>query len=144
MRRSSISSAVESKLRDARVARLATVDSSGRPHLVPVCFVYDNSVLYTAVDHKPKRISPEKLARVRNLKASAHVTLLVDHYSENWKRLWYIQVRGKAKLIAKSAEHARAIRLLRAKYPQYSAAMLSDDALVIRINPNQVIAWGRL
>jgi hypothetical protein len=78
--------------------------------------------------------------------ASPQIALIIDEYREDWKKLWYILVRGKAKLIPKSAhqERALAIRQLRAKYQQYAAAMLSDDAPVIRITPERITSWGRI
>jgi PPOX class probable F420-dependent enzyme len=136
---------VQSRLRDARIARLATIDASDRPHLVPICFVYEKAIFYTAVDRKPKRVAPEKLTRIRNIQARPQIALLVDEYRERWDRLWYIQVRGKAKLLSKSAraERARALRLLRLKYPQYSKRMLPDDAPILRITPEQIVTWGQ-
>jgi PPOX class probable F420-dependent enzyme len=141
-----ISSAIQAKLKAARVARLATLDAEHRPHIVPVCFVYDGKVFYSAVDRKPKSVAPEKLARLRHITASPQVALIVDKYREDWGKLWFILVRGKATLIPKSAqtERARAIRQLRAKYPQYGAAMLPDDAPVIRITPDRITSWGRI
>jgi PPOX class probable F420-dependent enzyme len=139
-----ISNAIQAKLEAARVARLATLDAEYGPHIVPVCFVYDGKVFYSAVDRKPKRVAPERLARLRHITASAQIALIIDEYREDWEKLWYILVRGKAKLIPKSAhqERARAIRQLRAKYPQYAAAMLPDDAPVIRITPERITSWG--
>jgi PPOX class probable F420-dependent enzyme len=135
-------SAVEERLRDARVARLATRDAEGRPHAVPVCFVYDGRTLYTPVDRKPKRAGTEKLVRVRNIEAHAEVALLVDHYEEDWTMLWYILVRGVAALLREGAEHAEALRLLRSKYPQYaSSQLLPADATVIRITPDKIVSW---
>ena len=139
-----ISNAIQAKLEAARVARLATLDAKYGPHIVPVCFVYDGKVFYSAVDRKPKRVAPERLARLRHIKASPQIALVIDEYHEDWGQLWYILVRGKAKLIPKSArqERAQAIRQLRAKYPQYAAAMLPDDAPVIRITPGRISSWG--
>jgi PPOX class probable F420-dependent enzyme len=133
-------------LKAARVARLATLDAKSRPHIVPVCFVYDGKVFYTAIDQKPKRVTRERLVRLRNIRAVPRVALLVDEYDQDWTRLWYILIRGKAKLIPKSAhkEHARAIRKLRAKYPQYAQGMLADDAPVIRITPERATSWGKI
>jgi PPOX class probable F420-dependent enzyme len=141
-----ISKAIQAKLEAARVARLATLDAEYGPHIVPVCFVYDGKVFYSAVDRKPKRVAPERLARLRHITASPQIALIIDEYREDWKKLWYILVRGKAKLIPKSAhqERALAIRQLRAKYPQYAAAMLSDEAPVIRITPERITSWGRI
>ena len=131
------------KLKNARVARLATVDPTGRPHIVPVCFVYNRKAFYTAVDQKPKRVPPQKLARLRNIQYSLQVALLIDHYDEDWGRLWYVLVRGKAKLLPKSAakERSAVIRALRAKYPQYRAGMLADDAPIIRITVERSSSW---
>ena len=125
-----ISNAIQAKLEEARVARLATLDAEYGPHIVPVCFVYDGKVFYSAVDGKPKRVAPERLARLRHITASPQIALVVDEYQEDWGQLWYILVRGKAQLIPNSAhqERAQAIRQLRAKYPQYAAAMLPDDS----------------
>jgi PPOX class probable F420-dependent enzyme len=141
-----ISEAIRAKLEEARVARLATLDAQRRPHIVPVCFVFDGSVFYTAVDRKPKRVAPEKLARLRNIRAMRQVALVIDQYDEDWTQLWWILVRGKAKLLLKSAhqERAEAIRQLRAKYPQYAGGMLPNDAPIIRITPERVASWGEL
>lgn len=139
------SAAIRRKLKQSRVARLATVDVGHNPHIVPICFVFDGAVLYTAVDRKPKRVAAEKLARLRNIKASAHVALVVDEYKEDWTRLWYILVRGQARQLPKSArlERRKAIRLLRKKYAQYAGGMLPDDAPVIRITPERIVFWGK-
>jgi len=141
-----ISDAIQAKLEDARVARLATLDAEFGPHIVPICFAYDGKVFYTAVDRKPKRVAPERLARLRHIRAVPQVALLIDKYREDWGRLWYVLVLGKAKLIPKSAreERAEAIRRLRAKYPQYAAGMLADDAPIIRITPERIISWGKI
>ncbi len=141
-----ISNAIQTKLKGARVARLATLDAEHGPHIVPVCFVYDGKVFYSAVDRKPKRVAPERLARLRHIMATPQIALIIDEYRENWEHLWYILVRGKAKLLPKSAhqERAQAIRQLRAKYPQYATAMLPDEAPVIRISPERITSWGRV
>jgi len=113
--------------------------------VVPICFYYDGSVFYTAIDKKPKRVAPERLARVRHIRANPKAALVVDQYHEDWNRLWFVLVRGSAKLIPKSAnrERTRVIRQLRKKYPQYAAGMLPDDAPIIRITPEKVISWGK-
>jgi PPOX class probable F420-dependent enzyme len=141
-----ISGAVQKILKKARVARLATLDDKNRPHIIPICFVYDGELFYTAVDRKPKRVAPERLARLRNIRAVSRVALLIDQYDDDWTRLWYILIRGKAKLIPNSAdeEHAWAIRKLRLKYPQYAHGMLADDAPVIRITPERATFWGKI
>lgn len=123
---------------------MATVDSQRKPHVIPICFVWDGSVFYSAVDHKPKRVAPDRLVRLKNIRETPHVALLVDQYDEDWTRLWYVLVRGKAELVSGAAEQKLAIQLLRAKYPQYDASMLDDDSPVLRITPVSVIAWGKI
>jgi PPOX class probable F420-dependent enzyme len=145
-KRLKISDAIQAKLKEARVARLATLNTTCGPHIVPVCFVYDGSVFYTAIDRKPKRVAPGRLARLRNIRAAPQVALLIDEYDEDWAQLWYILVRGKAKLLPQSAqqERAGAIRKLRAKYPQYAGGMLAHDAPIIRVTPERTTAWGKI
>src|SRR5204862_1297005 len=87
----------DEKLAAARVARLATTDPDGRPHLVPIVFALDGDTLYTAVDRKPKRSA--RLRRVENARARPDVTVLVDHYDEDWERLWWIRLRGRARVL---------------------------------------------
>jgi len=135
---------IRARLEAARIARLATLDSRQKPHVIPICFVWEGSVFYSAIDHKPKRVAPDRLTRLKNIRETSHVALLVDHYDEDWARLWYVLVRGKAELVAAAAEQKRAIQLLRAKYPQYDASMLDDDSPVLRITPTRVIAWGKI
>ena len=140
-----VSRAVRRRLKEARVARLATLDAGDRPHIVPICFAFDGKIFYTAIDQKPKRVSSERLVRVQNIRAVSHVALLIDEYGEDWSELWYILIRGKARLIPTSArqERAAAIRKLRAKYLQYSQGMLPRDAPIIRIVPERVVYWGK-
>ncbi len=136
-------SAVVGRLRRARVGRLGTVDARGRPQVVPICFAAAAEAIYHAIDRKPKTRPPERLARVRNIAANPHVALLVDHYEEeDWRRLWFVLVRGRARLLRGGAAHARGLALLRRKYAQYRAGLLAEDALVIAIRPDSVSTWG--
>ena len=139
-----ISPGIRAKLDTARVARLATLDAGRTPHVVPICFACDGSVFYSAIDRKPKRVAPSRLARLKNIRGTPQVALLVDQYDEDWTRLWYVLVRGEAELVSASAEQESAIQRLRAKYPQYDADMLADDALVLRITPQRITTWGAI
>jgi len=115
----------------ARVARLATADTAGHPHLVPVTFAVDGQRLYSAVDHKPKRT--RALRRLRNIAANPAVSLLVDHYDEDWATLWWVRVDGLAHL---EAMVDRAVEVLGAKYPQYVGVPPAGPVIVV-----EVVTW---
>ena len=101
----------------APVARLATVTPEGRPHVVPIVFALDGEVIYTAVDGKPK--STARLQRLANIEANPRVSILVDHYADDWSQLWWVRADGVATVAAEGPKCARGLTLLRAKYPQY-------------------------
>jgi PPOX class probable F420-dependent enzyme len=102
---------------EARVARLATVGIDGRPHIVPITFALDGGVLYFAVDAKPKRTT--NLKRLRNIAANPAVSILADHYEDDWGKLWWVRVEGRARVITNGADAERAIDLLASRYEQY-------------------------
>lgn len=128
----------------ARVGRLATADGTGRPHAVPVCFALVDADLVTPVDEKPQEGSPETMRRVRDVDENPRVAVLVDHYTEDWSRLGWVQIRGTATVLAPDdADHPRAAAALRGKYDQYLDHAL-EDRPIIRIVPGSVLSWGRL
>ncbi|MGH8977656.1 MAG: TIGR03668 family PPOX class F420-dependent oxidoreductase [Acidimicrobiia bacterium] len=108
--------AMRSRLAAARVARLATVRAGGQPHLVPCCFVLLDETVYSAVDAKPK--STFALQRLANIRAHPAVTLLVDHYAEDWSALWWVRVDGRATTI-EGRDRDVAVAALQDKYEQY-------------------------
>ena len=130
-------------LDEQRSARLATVDGHGRPHVVPIVYVYDGRALYTPIDRKPKTVGPEGLRRVRNIRSNPNVQVLVDRYDDDWRSLGYVQLRGEAEIIDSGLEYRTAIGLLEAKYPQYKELSLEGRPL-IRIVVEQVVAWGEI
>jgi PPOX class probable F420-dependent enzyme len=127
---------------DSRVARLATVDHAGHPHVVPICYATDGRAYYSAIDAKPKRTPPDRLRRVRNIHANPHVALLIDHYEEDWTRLRYLLVQGRAELLREGPEWEAARGMLTAKYPQYRNMPLGDGSLLIKITPDRVVGWS--
>lgn len=98
---------------------LAAAAGPGPPHLVPVTFALDGDHVYTAVDSKPK--SSRDLRRLRNIRANPQVSLLADHYDEDWSLLWWVRADGQATILAEPAEMAGPIGLLTRRYPQYAA-----------------------
>ena len=122
----------------APVARLATVDAEGRPHLVPCCFVLEGDVAYSVVDRKPKRSTA--LRRLDNIRANPSACLLVDHYSDDWSELWWVRFDGQARLLTEGQEHEDALELLCAKYPQYRAT--PPSGAVMAIDVTAVRTWS--
>jgi PPOX class probable F420-dependent enzyme len=127
-----------------RTGHLATADHAGQPHVVPVCYAYAHGSFYIALDAKPKRVAHKRLKRVRNILENPQVALVIDRYAEDWSKLAYLLVRGLAALLPPDdPEHARAVELLRARYPQYRAMPIDEQpAIVIRVE--SVVAWGAL
>jgi len=117
------------RVRDARVARLATADAAGRPHLVPFSFVLEGDELLSAVDAKPK--SSRRLRRLENVRANPAVSVLVDHYEEDWSRLWWVRVEGRAEVLEPGIRAERALDLLAGKYEQYRASRPGGPVLSI-------------
>jgi len=127
----------DARLAAARVARLATTDPDGRPHLVPIVFAIEGDTLYSAVDRKPKR--SRKLRRIENARARPDVTILVDHYEEEWSGLWWIRLRGRARVLDEGEERAHALALLSAKYEQYRSE--PPDGAVLAVDVTEVREW---
>lgn len=124
----------------ARVGRLATADGSGQPLVVPICYAWDGEALVSAIDAKPKRAG--ELARVRNIRENSKVSVVIDHYEEDWRRLRWVIIQGMAEILTAGRDFARAVDLLVAKYPQYIGMGLSRDAgMMIKVRPGKVLQW---
>jgi PPOX class probable F420-dependent enzyme len=127
-----------------RVARLATADAVGRPAVIPICYVFDGTSFYSAIDLKPKRPGPKELQRIRNIRVNPNVALVIDDYSENWSELAYVLVHGAAKILEPNEsipEQETAIAALRLKYEQYRSMPIHQNPL-IKIVPDRVQLWS--
>ena len=124
-----------------RIPKQITADAGGQPLVIPICFAFDGKEFYSPIDEKPKRISPHKLKRLRNIAENPKVSLIVDRYDEDWQRLAYLLITGKARILLRGARHRRAVLLLRKKYPQYEH-MAIDDRPMIVITPIRMRNWG--
>lgn len=122
---------VHARVLAARVARLATIDADGGPHLVPIVFALAGTTLYTAVDAKPKR--SRRLRRIENARERPDVAVLVDCYHDDWTQLWWIRLRGRARVLDCGEEAERALRLLSGKYDQYRREQPGLPVLAIDI-----------
>jgi PPOX class probable F420-dependent enzyme len=125
-----------------RVGRLATADARGAPHVVPVCFAVNGDALYITIDQKPKG-EARALKRLRNIAENPAVAFIADRWDEDWSRLGWLMLRGRAEILDAGAEHDRAQELLRARYPQYRAMAL-DDLPVIALRIGRATSWGDL
>jgi PPOX class probable F420-dependent enzyme len=128
-------------LDQARVGRLATASGGGEPHVIPVCFVFDGAAVYSAIDAKPKRVEPRKLRRLENIRENPRASLVVDHYEEEWRRLRYLLLRGRAEILETGPDREHALTLLREKYPQYRTMPGFGAGPVIRLIPETVRCW---
>ncbi|MCH7998833.1 MAG: TIGR03668 family PPOX class F420-dependent oxidoreductase [Chloroflexi bacterium] len=131
----------EAFVRAQRVAHLATANADSQPFVIPVCFVYTNGLLYTPVDEKPK--GGKRLRRLRNIEENPQVALVFDRYEDDWERLAWVLLRGKASLVTDAGEKAQALAALRRKYEQYRAMALEERPL-IRIEPERAASWGTI
>jgi len=129
---------IEDALRTARVARLATVGADGATRLVPICFVVIDGWIAGVVDHKPKR--HQRLRRLDDIEATGSAAVLVDHYEEDWSRVWWIRVNGRAVVHREESAESKAARAaLIAKYVQYRER--PPSGAVYRIALDEVRAW---
>jgi PPOX class probable F420-dependent enzyme len=126
------------RLSGSPVARLATVGEGGRPHLVPIVFAIDQDTLYFAVDAKPKRT--RELQRLKNIAANPAVAVLVDHYEDDWAKLWWVRADGIARVVIDRSEAERATDLLAGKYWQYQKARPAGP--VVAVDIDRLTGWS--
>src|SRR5256885_1875536 len=89
----------------SRGARMGTGAVPGIPHIVPVTFAAVDDTVVFAVDHKPK--STMDLRRVRNIRATGQVSMIVDHYDDaDWTQLWWVRADGVGRIVTDQAERA--------------------------------------
>ena len=134
---------IEEFIERARVARLATIDSEFKPHLVPVVFVFDGNHFFIPVDEKRKTAKPEKLKRIRNIHDNPNVTLLIDEYSEDWTKLAFVMIQGKASVTTKEERNIQvreAYKKLMTKYLQYQKVGVGEMCIII--TPKKVASWS--
>ena len=113
------------------VARLATASLDGLPHLVPVVFALHDEVIYTAIDAKPK--TTQRLRRLANIERNPQVSVLVDHYAEDWTQLWWVRADGVAAIHHDGDTMHEGRDLLRAKYAQYQSVRLDGPVIAIAV-----------
>ena len=130
-------------LLDQRVGRLATADGNGAPHVLPVGYALGGDTLYITIDDKPKRTSGRKLKRLQNTIENPRVAVVVDRYDEDWSRLGWVMLRGRAEILDDGDEHDEAQALLRARYPQLIGMQIAGYP-VSAVRIERVTSWGDL
>jgi PPOX class probable F420-dependent enzyme len=126
------------RLSSSPVAHLATVNAEGRPHIVPIVFAVDGDTLYFAVDAKPKKTTD--LQRLKNLAANPAVSVLADHYEDDWSKLWWVRADGSAHVVTDGAEAERATELLAKRYEQHRRQRPAGP--VVAIHVDRVTGWS--
>ena len=126
-----------------RVAHLATADSQAVPHVVPVCFGLAEDRLYITIDQKPKRDGARPLKRLRNIAKNPRVAVVFDRYDEDWRRLAWVMLHGRAEILTAGLEHDRAQALLRSRYQQLEAMAIGQLPVIV-IQIERVASWGDL
>jgi PPOX class probable F420-dependent enzyme len=127
----------QDRFAQAPVARLATVGPGVAPHLVPVVFALHDGVVYTAVDAKPKKT--QRLRRLANIEANPRVSMLVDHYADDWTQLWWVRADGVATVHGDGPEVQHGYNLLRTKYAQYQSVPLNGPVITVVVQ--RWICW---
>ncbi|HTZ76880.1 MAG TPA: TIGR03668 family PPOX class F420-dependent oxidoreductase [Stellaceae bacterium] len=126
-----------------RVGHLATADARGRPHVVPVCFALGDTTIYITIDEKPKRASARPLKRLRNIAENPATAFVADRYDEDWSRLGWVMLRGRAEILGEGKEHDDAQTLLAQRYPQLRVMAIAQLS-VIALRIETATSWGRL
>jgi PPOX class probable F420-dependent enzyme len=139
-----IAHSIKEFIERARIARLATVDYTSKPHLVPVVFVFDGSHFFIPIDQKRKTVKPPRLKRIKNIQDNPNVALLIDRYSEDWTKLAFVMIQGKASILTSKTQTnipvREAYKKLMTKYQQYQKIGLSEMCIIIK--PEKVVSWG--
>ena len=126
-----------------RVGHLGTADASGQPLVVPFCYAFDGSALFSAVDAKPKRTAPDGLKRGRNIRENPKVCVVIGDWDEDWSRLRHVIIRGEAEVLTSGPDYRRGVELLLAKYPQYRRMGLdAEGGVMIKVTPGRVTQWS--
>ena len=130
-------------LAQQRIAHLATADRGAVPHVVPVCFAVAGGTLYITIDEKPKRRPAGALKRLENIAENPAVAVVVDRYKEDWTRLGWVMLHGRADILREGQEHQHAQALLRSRYPQLAAMQIATYP-VIAVRIERTMSWGDL
>ena len=112
-------------------AYLATITPRDTPHIVPITFAVVDNAVVTAIDHKPKQTT--RLQRLLNIELNPNASMITDHYTEDWERLWWVRVDGRVE-VREAGRVDRSLRdALADKYGHYSQRPPEGPYLVLQI-----------
>ena len=127
----------------SRVGHLGTADAAGQPLVVPFCYAFDGTAIFSSIDAKPKRRAARALKRVRNITENSRVCVVIDHYDEDWRKLRHVIIQGQAEILTGGPDYSRGVELLLEKYPQYRAMGLDrEQGVMIKVTPARVTQWS--
>jgi len=130
-------------LEGMRVARFATSGANEQPHVIPICYALSEDTVYFTIDEKPKKKAEKPLKRLQNLVDNPKAALIVDHYEEDWSRLGWVMLQGRADVLMAGYEYDHAQSRLRERYPQLGA-MRIEGLPVVALRISHVASWGDL
>jgi PPOX class probable F420-dependent enzyme len=127
----------------SRVGHLGTADATGQPLVVPFCYAFDGTAIFSAIDAKPKRTPARALRRVKNIAENAKVCVVIDDYDEDWQKLRHVIIQGQAEILTDGPDYRHGVDLLLDKYPQYRTMGLDPDrGVMIKVTPGRVTDWS--
>jgi coenzyme F420-0:L-glutamate ligase / coenzyme F420-1:gamma-L-glutamate ligase len=132
---------VQEFVRAHRVARLGTVDGTGRPLVLPICYIVAGETVYSPTDAKPKRVPVQRLKRLKNIQENPHVALVIDDYSDDWTHLAYVILHGRAEILTAGSSFERAVAALREKYSQYHYMAIQENPMIV-VHLTRAVSWG--
>ena len=140
-----ISEPVQHFIKSHIVARLATANVNGQPHVIPFCYAFNGEHVYFVVDQKPKRQTGKPIKRIRNMLENPQAAIVIDDYDDDWTQLAYVLITGTTAMVDDEWEYGEMLALLRGRYPQYREMDLRfSNNTMVRITPTKVHAWGKI
>lgn len=130
-------------LEEMRVARFATSGVDSQPHVIPICYALVEDTVFFTIDEKPKKQAVAPLKRLQNLIDNPKAALVVDHYEEDWTRLGWVMLQGRADILREGPEHHLAQSRLRERYPQLKT-MCIGTLPVVALRIAHIASWGLL
>ncbi len=124
-------------LNSQKILRLATINKSGNPHIVPVWYKYQNNKIYVGTNTETQK--------AKNIKKNPKVAFCVD-VGINSPDIVGVMGVGKAKLImektkVKSIAKKILLRYFSSLQNKSAQQLLRDTDCIIEITPKKITEW---